>query len=154
MKTSACLRLLALAFLLGVGASGARGEKPSPLPEPMQRFLAGRFEPVRSLREIDPAVLAQVNVEGMAEPGAPFSAGCTPRKGESLCRLVLAGRAGGMPFVEYEYGGRAHGFKLVVFQLRDGRPTPVFKAWGGPHERSWAGLQAALKTGRLTQSES
>lgn len=146
-----CWLLLLLLLLLCPGSRDALADSASATALPL--VLTERFEPIRSLKELDAPVRAALRADDpdarLADPGEPFSRGCTPARGEAMRRLVLAGKSGSLRFVEYESGGIAYSFSLLVFRMEDGHARLLARAQGPPHPPDFESLRAAVRAGKL-----
>lgn len=118
----------------------------------LRRLTAEPVEPIAKLSELDAPTRAALEKEvgtGLVEPGQPFSAVCTAGPDQAHQRMVLAGRAGTLRFVEYEYGGYAYGVCLLVFERTGDRAKLLCRAYMRKPKRLVA-LQAALRRGEFT----
>jgi len=141
------------------------GDRPWPTEQAKaerQRFQVLAWEPVRSLSEVDKAVLRELKArfgedDRIADRGEPFRA-TDVVDGNPARRLVVAGRAERRWFVCYEAGGIGHHLMLVVFDTDAASPTLAMLARGfaGQHDDAagWkadiSDLKKAIAAGRLS----
>src|ERR1700731_1034535 len=107
------LAALAVSFML-TGVTMAEPTNQLTDPE-RQRFQKTEFLMVKTIKALPHSVREQLNIKdslpdtkeefpSMADPGQPFSAGCTVTPGTSLRRLILAATAADRCFVLFEQG--------------------------------------------------
>jgi hypothetical protein len=130
-----------------------------PKPEPIKKFLEQNFELVHSVEAIDKNVLALLvskfrDDQRLANPDDPFDATDVITSGHKPTRrLIVAGKSPGMWFIEYEHGGYALNFPLVIFSGEGDQWRIVFLGTGSDKSKDLNILKTSVSENKFHEED-
>lgn len=135
---------IVLASLLGYAATGCGNGSGKAVRLDLTKLLGGGarqqgqeyvwLKPVARVKALPPSVKARIGRE-IANPGGAFNPGDVEFLDRVFHipdrRLLFAGLSEKYCLVHYEYGGIAHGYRVVIFEISGKSAVPVWMHGGG-----------------------